>query len=182
MVLMHDLSNEPLNNFMDDPDACQRLYRFLKRLGDTVRSVSNAPVTIGSQGYPVKLCGCQSDFEFFDPIVDVHSFHPYCMCYCPKEQHKDWLESALRLAQPFDKPVIITECCWGAPTDEARGDLVKLELKNFAEAGVGFIAHALTPSPVADLHPLDGINPGMYMPFMLLDGTIRPHHDCFNLF
>ena len=71
VVLMHDLSNEPLNNFMDEPDACQRLYRFLKRLGDTVRSVSNAPVTIGSQGYPVKLCGCQSDFEFFDPILGL---------------------------------------------------------------------------------------------------------------
>ena len=78
------------------------------------------------------------------------------------------------------RSILETECCWFAADDKARGELARFELDNYRQAGIGFLVHALSPSPVADLHPKNGITTGFYMPFMNLDGTIRPFHECFN--
>ena len=112
--------------------------------------------------------------------MDVFTLYPYSVSMAPAEEHAEWLGRILETAEALGKPAIVTECCWGADTDEERGALVDLELRHYAEQGVGFLAHALYPSPVADLHPADGVNPGMYMPFLLKDGSIRPYHEVFN--
>jgi len=179
-VLLQDISNEPLNNFVGHEDNCARLHRFLAAMGEEIRSVSNKPITIGSQCSPMDIPGCGNDVDFLQDIEDVITLHPYSMWSGPLDTHKGYLHSVLDLCKPYDKPVIITECCWGAPTDEERGRIVDTELKNYADAGIGFIVHALAPSPVADLHKEPYGNGGLNMPFMNADGTIRTAHECYN--
>ncbi len=179
-VLLSDLCNEPFNNMMENEAALLRTRRFLVAMAAGLRALSVAPVTVGSQGYYGGFPGAASDLEFLKDVVDVFTLHPYSVCMSPVEEHAEWCEKLLKTAEELGKPVIITECCWGASTDEERGKIVNLELRHYAELGIGFLVHALYPSPVADLHPLDGVNPSMYMPFLLEDGSIRPYHEVFN--
>jgi hypothetical protein len=84
--------------------------------------------------------------------------------------------------EPFGKPVIITECCWGAATAEKRLPYLETELTVIQKHKIGFIAHALFTSPVSDLHPIEEsyLNEGLYMAFLDKEFNIRPHHDIFN--
>ena len=179
-VLMHDLCNEPFNNALKSPEGLLRILRFLKAMSEAIRGIVSAPVTVGSQGYYDAFPGAGSDLEFLAPVVDVLTLHPYSVCMASREEHEAWVARLLETAASLEKPVIITECCWGADTDGERAEIVREELSHYSRAGIGFLVHALYPSPVADLHPLDGVNPGMYMPFLERDGSVRPGHECFN--
>lgn len=179
-VLLSDLCNEPFNNTRENHTDLLRNRRFLNAMAAGLREVSRTPVTVGSQGYYAPFPGAASDMEFLKDTVDVFTLHPYIVAMTPTEQHLEWCRKLLATAEELGKPVIITECCWGADTDEERGKIVDLELGHYADLGIGFLVHALYPSPVADLHPLDGVNPSMYMPFLLEDGSIRPYHEVFN--
>ena len=179
-VILQDISNEPLNNFVGNDAALKKLHSFLAAMGEELRAVSAKPITVGSQCLEVEICEFHNDVDYLQDIVDVFTLHPYAIWSGPLEAHKGYLESVLNLCKPYGKPVIVTECCWGAATDEERGAIVDTELKNYAEAGIGFIVHALSPSPVADLHKKPFTTSGMYMAFMNLDGTIRTAHECYN--
>ncbi len=178
-VLLHDLSNEPLNNFPDEAGR-SRLHAFLAAMAEEVRAESRLPITVGSQGYDRERGGLETDFGYLDDIVDVFTLHPYAVWSAPLEGHKAHMQWLLDETKAFEKPVIVTECCWGADDDAARGKIVDTELDSYTAVGLGFVIHALTPSPVADLHRemVPGI--GLYMPCMELSGAIRPYHECIN--
>jgi len=181
-VLMGDLSNEPLNNTQNLAAFVPRVRNFMFAMAEELRRHSARPVTIGSQGYrfPGPVCGAASDLELFAGAVDVFSIHPYSVCMAPKARHLEHVEWLVSEADRLGKPILVTECCWDDDGDKARGDIVALELANYAKAGIGFLVHALSPSRVADLHPKDGVNPGFTMHFMDLKGAVRPYHDVFN--
>lgn len=181
-VLISDISNEPLNNALSQPDAVALIHDFLKSMADELHRLTSKPVCIGSQGYRFNtpLLGCDTDLDLFNDCVDVITVHPYSVCMTPKEKHKEYVQWLIEEADRLGKDILITECCWDAENDKTRGDIVRLELGNYKQLGIGFVVHALSPSPVADLHLKDGINPGFFMPFMYLDGTVRPYHEFFR--
>jgi len=172
-VLVSDLCNEPLNNA-----DVGKIRDFLLAMSAEIRKVSKAPVTIGTQG--MRSDQGKTDLEHFAEAVDVFTIHPYSVCMAPKEGHLKHVQWLVAEADRLGKPIFVSECCWDDTGDKARGDIVELELANYEKAGIGFIVHALSPSPVADLHPKSDMNIGFDMHFMRLDGSIRPHHDAFN--
>ena len=186
-VLMSDLCNEPMNlvNFANKTEegAC-RILDFLKAMAGQCRKVSDAPVLVSTTGFWFDrlMCGKNNDLDLFAETVDVFGIHPYAFWGTPqvKAGHLGSVRRLIAKANELHRSILVTECCWDADGDKARGELAAFELDNYRQAGIGFLVHALSPSPVADLHPKDGINPGFYMPFMNLDGTIRPFHECFN--
>jgi len=185
-VLMSDLSNEPLNNTLGNEEAVENVRAFILAMGEEIRKHSHRPVTVGSQGQLWKrpYCGVTSDFELFDKAVDVFSIHPYATS-APRDRatHLSYVRKLIAEADRLHKPIVITECCWDDDFggDKERGAIVDFELSVYVEAGIGFVAHGLSPSPVADLHkknPNECRTLDMY--FMDLKGGIRPYHDVFN--
>lgn len=83
-----------------------------------------------------------------------------------------------------NKPILSTETCWGSLDDMKRRDIIRVSLSALCRHRVGFLAHALYTSPVADLHPpeLGPVEAPGDMAFIRLDGTLRPGHDVFNEF
>ena len=181
-ILIHDISNEPYNTVGDRPEGHRIVTAFLSDMAEELHCNSDLPVTVGSQGYAFEtpINGCVSDIEMLSPFIDVVSVHPYSIWSGPLCEHREYLAKTLKLAENTDKPILVTECCWDGPSDKARGEIADTEFKNYTEAGIGFIAHALSTSGVADLHPKDAKNPLGYMIFMNLDGSIRQYHECFN--
>jgi hypothetical protein len=88
------------------------------------------------------------------------------------------VEESFEFAKKLGKPMICTECCWGAMDDDAeRARIVRANLQALKQYGIGFFPHALWTSGVADLH-----KGGLYMPFILEDGSLRPGHEVYNEF
>jgi hypothetical protein len=80
------------------------------------------------------------------------------------------------------KPIVSSEACWGAPTDQKRAEHVRVTLTVLKEFGIGVLPHALWCSPVADLHPKEigpVVWPG-YMAFINADGSRREGHEVYN--
>lgn len=183
VVLVHDICNEPLNNCLCWEEGTARVRNFVAKMSDYLHEVSRAPVTVGSQAGPWKrvTCGVDCDIDLFAPSVDVISCHPYLMMgreFGTREKYLDWI---VEKAAKYGKPVLATECCIGAPTVTGRVEILRKELDGLARRRIGFIAHGLTPSPVADLHAQKpGQGNGFNMPFMDLDGNVRPGHEAFN--
>ena len=80
--------------------------------------------------------------------------------------------------------MLATECCWGSLDDKVRAGIVSRELGDLRARKLGFLAHVLHHSLVADCHrpqfgPVSGAG---YMAFIEADGSLRPHHDIFNQF
>jgi hypothetical protein len=185
-VLIHDICNEPLNNVHGNRTFINYVFEFLKEMSMELKSNDNRPVTIGSQGYVNMIdneSNIWSDIDLFAPIVDVISLHPYCIPPETKEQHKENIKNLIQLINKLEKPTIITECCWGGITDEERIVFLEIEIPHYVESGIGFCCHALSDSPVADLHPLDdgkGLGLYLYLAFINKHGMIRKGHDIFN--
>lgn len=72
----------------------------------------------------------------------------------------------------------------GALDDARRVAIIQADLETLQQQDVGFLAHALHESYVADLHrPRYGIiSSAEYMAFIHMDGSLRPGHDLFNRF
>lgn len=182
-VLMSDLCNEPMNLVKAEEGACL-MRNFLKAMAEQCRKVSSAPILVSTQGFwfDRPTCGKDGDLALFAEAVDVFGIHPYATGGIEQEKdcHLERVRRLIAKANELHRSILVTECCWFAADDKARGELARFELDNYRQAGIGFLVHALSPSPVADLHPKNGITTGFYMPFMNLDGTIRPFHECFN--
>jgi hypothetical protein len=158
-----------------------------------LRKADGKPLTVGSQGcfanngmkFP-EIVSPWGDIDLLAPLVDVITLHPYCVP--PKKAEEHWRDMAevIQYLEKLQKPVIITECCWSGKTDEEHLACIRNELPCYARLGIGFLVHALSDSPVADLHPLDDGRAlsclGIYMAFIKRNGELRKGHEIFNEF
>jgi hypothetical protein len=164
-VLLWDLCNEPFNSGNDSEYAewMGRVYRQCKAAG--VRASLGVSV-------PPSL----KQLELVEPISDVLMIHPY--------GNQKFMEGALVLGRKAGKPVIATECCWGHLDDARRAAIVEKELTALKSADIGFLAHVLHHSLVADCHRqrYGAVSTAGYMAFIEDDGSLRRHHDVFNKF
>ena len=182
-LVMYDISNEPFNNGGKEKGSIE--LRFLEAMAQQIRELdSKTPISVGTQG--LFGIGGPTDLDLLDPFVDVHAIHPYWIPSGNRtaEQHAREFARTVEHLEKLGKPVIATECCWGANDDAARMKFVRHELGLLKQAGIGFLPHALHHSPVADLHrPVPGRKwETMYMAFIEPDGSIRPGHQVYNEF
>jgi hypothetical protein len=110
------------------------------------------------------------------PISDVLLIHPY-------SNEDGIVDQYVELARENDKPVLVTEACWGANEDEERVRIIRGSLGMLKEHDRGWLVHILHHSLVSDAHrpefgPVD--RPGFH--FIEADGSLRPGHDVFNEF
>ena len=122
--------------------------------------------------------------------VDIILVHPYYylseedFINLPPEGLDKMLEEFKCWSKKYDKPLLTTETCWGSRDDSVRTEIIRRTLTAHKKAGIGYIAHALHWSHMADLHDeCDGYVgvPGNLM-FITKDGKIRPGHEIFNEF
>ena len=192
-VLMHDISNEPFNNAWGSREKMEIVLDFLQEMCAYLRKFDNKPITIGSQGLVVgdsmgfpQIKSKWGDIDLLSGMCDVITLHPYLMDLSKADEHMSLLKECIGYLKSIDRPVIITECCWAGKTDEEHLPYIETELNHYSELGIGFLAHAMTESPVADLHRLDdeaalgGI--GIYMAFITREGKLRKGHDLYNEF
>ena len=165
-ILAWDLCNEPHNNgnWQLTLEWLTHSYMICKNLG------ASQPVSTSVQG------GIKQLIEV-DAISDLYLIHPYF-------SKSDILHETIDFARLHNKGVLATECCWGSLDDAERTQTVITECGNLADAGIGFLPHALHESLVADLHRAQfGIlSSASSMHFIAMDGSLRPGHDVFNRF
>jgi hypothetical protein len=164
-ILIWDLCNEPFNSGVTPALSVwlESLYRKCKEL--KVR----APIGVG-------MAPTIDNLRLLEPVSDVLTIHPY--------GNQKFLDAAVSYGQKVGKPVLATECCWGSLDDAERAKIVATELSELRRKNLGFLAHVLHHSLVADCHrpqygPVSGAG---YMAFIEADGSLRPHHDIFNKF
>jgi hypothetical protein len=112
-------------------------------------------------------------------ILTPHLYYPRAF---PVEAHDPCAgvtEKSFALAKQLGKPMMSTECCWGGHSDAERAGIVRTNLAELKRYGIAFFPHALYFSWVADLHQF---KIGLYMPFILEDGSLRPGHEVYNEF
>ena len=163
-ILVWDLCNEPFNN--GDKAV---FVEWLTQTYETCKEVgANQPIGVGIQGSPEQL-------ELVDPISDVITVHPYFATQQP-------LDDLVTFAQRLGKPLLVTECCWGDTDDKKRAEMVASDLAELTKRGIGFLAHLLHETLVADGHrPQYGpISRAGYMAFIHMDGSLRAGHEIFN--
>ena len=181
-VLIWDLCNEPFNSGAPDLflEWLTYLYRLCKTLGAT------QPIGI-SDGATVE------EVQAVEAISDVLLPHLYFAAEEPNAEivaefrRKGFIPpepigKLVEFAAAKGKPILCTECCWGSLDDAERGRIVASELDTLSGYNIGFLAHALHESLVADLHrPQYGpVSRAGYMAFINMDGSLRKHHDIFN--
>lgn len=166
------------------PEVAEGEYLWLKSMVETVKALG-ACQDIGISIHPGHS---RSGLERVEPLEDVLLIHPY---YTDKTHNPSYTAQWRRLLDDYQdvsriagKPLLITECCWGDVDDAVRAEFVATELAEFSSRAIGYLAHALHLSLLADLHdPADGPTggPGNLM-FINADGTLRAGHDIFNRF
>ena len=179
-VLLWDLCNEPMNSTLS-PDDQAVILAWLKRMGTLVRAQGvAAPVCIGA--VPVL-----AQVKMVEPLCDVITWHPYyawnAWIKSPDLFLKD-LDETVAFIKTTGKPMLATETGWGAMEDAKRAEVLKFELGALHDRGIGFLAHLLHHTLVADGHrPEHGpMSNAGYMAFVEADGSLRPHHEVFNEF
>ncbi|MBN2296876.1 MAG: cellulase family glycosylhydrolase [Pirellulales bacterium] len=125
------------------------------------------------------------------PLQDILTVHFYYPIFkFPYKKHPpdmkdsglkiERVEKTIEIAKRHKKPLLCTECCWGSQYDDDRANfIVRKNLEMLTKYKIGFFPHALWTSGVADLHKY---KEGLYMPFILEDGSIRPGHEIYNEF
>lgn len=182
-ILAWDLCNEPYSYataLATVPHLVSAETAWLKGLYDQCkRLAAAAPITVGIHpGVPL---------DMIDPISDILSIHPYFMHNDPnanKAAYEKKLDNEVVFANRVKKPLLATECCWGAVDDAVRVDSVRYTLTQLKKRNLGWLVYLLHHSLIADAHraefgPLS--MPGN-LAFIEADGTLRPGHDVFNEF
>ncbi|MCK9478705.1 MAG: hypothetical protein M0R40_04290 [Firmicutes bacterium] len=182
-ILIHDISNEPFNSVVKNPPWIEVVINFLKAMAEEARETDDRPITVGSQGFALNEERTYYDIDALAGFTDVISIHPYKVGD-PQGEGENRLIKLLELVDKYKKPVIITECIWGSEDEKGHVETIKQDLAVFNKYNIGFLAHALCTSPVADLHPLRGKDAltclGIYMAFLDEDLNIRKGHEVFN--
>ena len=179
-ILLWDLCNEPFNSAWCD--ASKKLtLAWLERVRNRCRNCNvTAPLTVGS-------APSMDSIRMLEPISDVITFHPYFAWNAgmttPK-QFEDAVDEMVTFGKSTGKPMLATETGWGALDDKKRAEVLAVELGALAKRNLGFVAHLLHHTLVADGHrpeygPFSGAE---YMAFVEKDGSLRPHHEIYNTF
>jgi hypothetical protein len=183
-IFAWDLCNEALGGpYVGDPNSPIRAaelqwltwcYKTCKRIG------AAQPLTIGNWNGILPL-------ELTEPISDFLSCRGYYRSNNPgadKAKYEGYLDACLELAQSKGKGLIASEAVCGAEDDDKRVEVMRYTLSELCKRDIGFLAHALHHSLVADLHyPEYGpIVPEGVMHFVNPDGSLRKGHDAFNEF
>lgn len=189
-ILLWDTCNEPFFYYQNEFTKLieplelawlQQIYDMCKEAG------ASQPVSVS-----LPLADrIEEKLEMVMDISDVVLLHPYLFDGVksdeelqPTQEFVKWLKELKGIADKHHKPVLTTETCWGSLDDDRRAEIVKRSLAAHVECGIGYVAHALWYSRVADLHtPEDGVVgvPGS-LHFINKDGTIRKGHEVFNEF
>ncbi|MDR1634786.1 MAG: cellulase family glycosylhydrolase [Bifidobacteriaceae bacterium] len=133
----------------------------------------------------------RAGMEWITPISDILLVHPYFICTPEQifdQDHRDdytaRVDRMVAYGKEVGKQLLATETCWGALRDEDRVEILRFTLGVLSERGIGFLAHALHYSLVADLHnPEDGsVGHSYNLAFTTKTGAMRPGHEIFNQF
>jgi hypothetical protein len=183
-ILMWDICNEPLSGgYPLDPDSMvvRGEVRWLEWCAALCRKLgATQPITIGNfMLEAVRLTAT---------VCDVLSFHPYYMGnvegYDDRDRYERYLDEAVAFAQEVGKPILASEVAWGSMDDAERVDLMSYSLTELTSRSMGFVAHALHHSLIADLHRAEygpiGL-PGR-LEFINADGSLRAGHEIYNSF
>lgn len=179
-ILLWDLCNEPFNSAGCEAsrkivlDWLGRVRGRCKECGIT------APIAVGS------VPGIES-MRMLEPLSDVITFHPYYAWnagMATPQQFESFVDEAVAFGKSVGKPMLATETGWGALDDQKRAEVLTVELGTLAKRNLGFLAHLLHHTLVADGHrpeygPISGAG---YMAFVEKDGSLRPQHEIFNTF
>ena len=179
-ILLWDLCNEPFNSAPGDKtkkiilEWLQRVHRKCKDCG------ARSPLGIGSVPN-------MDSIRLLEPISDVITFHPYFAWNAwvkTPEQFEKFVDEVVAFSSLIKKPILATETGWGALDDKKRSEVLTVELKTLATRGIGFTAHLLHHTLVADGHrPEYGpMSSAGYMAFIEKNGSLRSYHDIFNKF
>ena len=177
-ILLWDVSSEPFNNAISDA-AVHTCRRFLARMHDTCKEFDvAAPLTVGVGPNNERM-------QRAEPLSDVITFHPYFAwnAWVPTaEDFTFFLDEAAAFGRQAGRPMLATETGWGALEDGKRCEVLTVELRELTRRGIGFTAHLLRHTLVADGHrPACGpITNAGYMAFIEADGSLRPGHALFN--
>jgi hypothetical protein len=180
-ILAWDLCNEPYSygcprekipQIVETETAWLRgLYQKCKALG------AKAPVTVGIHpGVPLAMV---------EPFADLLSIHPYFVHNDPNARKNDFeaaLDRDVAIAVKARKPLLATECCWGALDDKVRVESLRYTLEQLKKRGIGWLVYLLHHSLIADAHRPEFGPVGFpgYLGFIEHDGRLRPGHDAFN--
>lgn len=187
-ILAWDLCNEPGGVATDTMRQAE--LQWLTRIREVIkRSDSSALTCIGTMPGTNHLIA----FGHLQDILTPHLYYPlygYPYKSLPaklqdSEIQLNFVTDALEMATKLGRPVLCTECCWGPSVqndDAERASIVRTNLQALKQYKIGFFAHALYASGVADLHKYENPKDGLYMPFILEDGSLRPGHEVYNEF
>lgn len=183
-IFMWDLCNEPhfayrgrLEELSDIIKEAE--FRWLKDVYNTCKSAGAvAPLCIGNVGAVESL-------ELTKPISDVLTTHRYYHPRITKSEFEKRLDECVALAKDVGKPLLVTETCWGAPTDTERVEIIRYSLEQLRKRNIGFFAVMLHWSVRIDCHgPESGLPVGgmLNLEFINKDGSLRKGHEIFNEF
>lgn len=189
-ILLWDICNEPYSfgeneeyrKFMESYETA-----WLKKMCDMCHA-SDTTHPCGISHFANSLnCGAIEKTASFTDVFLIHPYYFYSdddVKNLSQEGFDKLLESAVKLSEKYNKPLLTTETCWGSRNDKIRAEIIERTLIAHKKAKLGYIAHALHWSHVADLHndeegPLSF--PGNLM-FITRDEKIRKYHEIFNKF
>ena len=189
-ILIWDLCNEPFSfdcDYTEVPYLMDALNGWLKSMS---AYLSELCVT---QDVGVSLHGSLNPLlmEMVEPYSTVLMVHPYLQRIPNEKAYRRFcqqvighLDTQKAFANAVHKPLIVTECCWGSIDDEVFAENIRATLTEYVKRGIGFVAHALMESDVADLHaPTGPIKQDMgQFNFLDKEGNIRPGLQVFNDF
>ena len=190
-ILVWDLCNEPFSHdmpfsqaratvdcevsWLKDMFACLREIGVEQHIGTSIHGAVNREM--------MEAVDCVSTVFMIHPYLqwtpDARAFAERCRKVI---DHLDW---QVGYAAARSKPVFVTECCWGSIDSRRFAENIRATLTEYRKRNLGFVAHALCCSGVADLHPprLGPILQDLGQ-FNFLDenGNIRPGLEVFNEF
>jgi hypothetical protein len=184
-ILIWDLCNEPFSYTIpicEMGDIVNYERQWLESMYHTLKQMKlKAPVGIS-------MYGSYDVLEYVEPISDILMIHPYYKGDLSDESLKCKFEAKLdayvEASRKTGKPLLATETCWGELDDEERVANMRYTLAQLKQRGIGWLAHALHHSLVADLHREEHGPVGIagYMAFIEADGSLRKGHEAFNEF
>lgn len=189
-ILAWDLCNEPFSYTALTDITKLFLQAEIDWLTDMYKAIKEFD-TVTPVGVSIHHGHGLEGIDWIKDISDVFLIHPYFICdkenmYDPELRARFEKRTAdiVNYCNELGKPMVVTETCWGALTDEDRVEVIRYTLSVLTKHGLGFVAHALHYSMVADLHyPEDGfLGHSHNLAFTTRDGKLRPGHEIFNEF